>query len=130
MRKFFAAMVMVLAITAAGAVLSHAGVSAESGAAIELSSRAGETTAPDAVSSATEKPDKEGKHIGADKAKDIALSHAGVKESETRSLKIELDREHGRTVYEVEFKVGYLEYDYEIDAVTGEIVRWHKEYDD
>lgn len=118
----------------------HYVVDAESGAVIDSSSHARQSSAPDAVSSATGKPQSsgpakkssvyDGKRISADRAKEIALTHAGVSENETRKLEIKLDREYGRTVYEIEFKVGSMEYDYDIDAVTGDIIQWHKEYDD
>ena len=45
-------------------------------------------------------------------------------------MKAELDREDGRQQYEVEFKAGGYEYDYEIDALTGVILAWDKELDD
>ena len=37
-------------------------------------------------------------------------------------IHVELDWENGRRVYDVEFYNGAKEYDYEIDATTGEIV--------
>ena len=43
---------------------------------------------------------------------------------------MELDKEKGKTVYEVDFEVGSYEYEYEIDAYSGEIVKHEKEYDD
>lgn len=60
--------------------------------------------------------------IGSDKAKAIALDHAGLKESQTSFLRVNLDRDDGRRVYDVEFYSGSREYDYEIDAATGDIV--------
>lgn len=57
------------------------------------------------------------------RAKEIALGHAGVTEKEVTFVKSKLDWEDGRQVYEVEFYANnYTEYDYEIDAVTGEII--------
>lgn len=55
------------------------------------------------------------------KAKEIALSDAGVKESDTAYLKVKTDYDDGVKVYEVEFYAGGTEYDYEIDAQTGKI---------
>ena len=69
-------------------------------------------------------------YIGAEKAKSIALSHASVAEADSRELEIEFDTEDGRIVYEVEFKSAGCEYDYEIDAKTGEIIKAEKEADD
>ena len=68
--------------------------------------------------------------IGHAKAKSIALNHAGVSESKAYDMEIELDDEDGTLVYEVEFKSGNREYDYEIDAATGAILRHETELDD
>lgn len=69
-------------------------------------------------------------YIGTDRAKEIALSHAGVNASEASFKKVETDRDDGRYVYELEFYVDRVEYEYEIDAVSGDILDWEKEIDD
>lgn len=62
------------------------------------------------------------------RAKEIALTHAGVKAADATVTKSKLDYEDGRQVYEIEFYVsgssGYTEYDYEIEAATGKIVSY------
>ena len=68
--------------------------------------------------------------IGHAKAKSIALNHAGVSENEAYDMEIELDDEDGTLVYEVEFKSGNMEYDYEIDAASGTILKHEAELDD
>ena len=68
--------------------------------------------------------------IGYAEAKSIALNHAGVSESKAYDMDIELDEEDGKLVYEVEFKSGGMEYDYEIDAATGTILQQETEKDD
>lgn len=57
------------------------------------------------------------------RAKQIALNHAGVSESDTTFVMAKQDYENGVLVYEIEFYVAATgsEYDYEIDAATGEI---------
>ena len=63
-----------------------------------------------------------GELIGEEAARDAALEHAGLSDSQVTFLKTKLDREDGRQVYEVEFYTeDYKEYDYEIDALTGEV---------
>lgn len=68
--------------------------------------------------------------ITAAEAKAIALKHAGLKESEVTRLKAERDRDDGIVKYDVEFEKGRMEYDYEIHAETGKILKAEKEYDD
>ncbi|MDR2529763.1 MAG: PepSY domain-containing protein [Synergistaceae bacterium] len=68
-------------------------------------------------------------YIGMEKAKSIALTHAGLSESELHKLKVELDRRKNHLVYEVEFEHGGMEYEYKIDAVTGDILRRKAEWD-
>ena len=66
--------------------------------------------------------------ISVDKAKQIALSHAGV--SGASFKKVKLDKDDGVRVYEIEFKVGNVEYDYDIDASSGAIISSSSEIDD
>ena len=66
--------------------------------------------------------------ISADRAKQIALSHAGV--SGASFTKVELDTDDGVRIYEIEFKVGNVEYDYDIDATSGAILSSSSEIDD
>ena len=68
--------------------------------------------------------------IGHAKATSIALNHAGVDANTVYDINTELDVENGIIVYEVEFKSGNIEYDYEIDAATGAILRHETELDD
>ncbi len=58
-----------------------------------------------------------------EQAKKKALEHAGLDAGQVTFVKSELDYEHGRQVYEVEFyATDGKEYDYEIDASTGEVI--------
>lgn len=60
-------------------------------------------------------------NISEDEAKTIALSDAGVKESDLTNIRITQDQDDGVSVYDVEFYIGNKEYDYEIDASNGTI---------
>lgn len=60
--------------------------------------------------------------ISEDKAKTIALEDAGFSESDVEYLNVVLDRDDGRTEYEIDFQKGELEYEYALDAVTGDIL--------
>lgn len=81
-----------------------------------------------AISSVGQASDKA--YIGEAKAQELALSHAGVTDSQISRLKIEMDVENGQMVYEVDFKAGGYEYEYEIGAVDGKIVKSEKDRDD
>lgn len=65
--------------------------------------------------------------ISADKAKQIALAKAP---DGTTVVKCELDRDDGRYVYEVEMRNGNMEYECDVNAVTGVIVDWEADRDD
>lgn len=65
-----------------------------------------------------------------EKAKEIALSHAGVASANAFEMEGKLDWDDGMSIYEIEFKAGGYEYSYEVDAATGSIVEFDKEWDD
>ncbi len=52
----------------------------------------------------------------------LVYADAGVTEGDVRRPEIELDEEKGVWVYEVEFKTADKEYEYTVNAVTGEIL--------
>lgn len=61
-------------------------------------------------------------NIDRNRAQEIAIADAGVDPSTVRSVRSSLDREDGIRVYDVEFRVDYVEYSYEIEASTGNIL--------
>ena len=68
--------------------------------------------------------------ISRDKAKQIALDHANLKEADIKNYHIELDKDNGVLEYDIEFDHQGTEYDYEIDANTGEIREHTKDKED
>lgn len=74
------------------------------------------------------------KYIGKEKVKELVLEHAGVKESDIHDFSIELEDEDDHdddvTHYEVEFHVGNVEYNYEIEATKGSVLKYEKEIED
>ncbi len=65
--------------------------------------------------------------IGQDAALALALAHAGLTEEELAGCRIRKDYDDGRQVYEVEFWQENAEYEYEVDAVTGEVIKYDKD---
>ena len=62
-------------------------------------------------------------YIGVNRAMNIALKKVpGANSSHVKE--IHLDRENGRMVYEGEIYYNGQEYEFDIDAVTGDIVKW------
>lgn len=68
--------------------------------------------------------------IGEEKAKALALEKAGFKADEVRFDKIELDEDDGIWHYEIEFVTGCVEYEIDIGAVNGAILKWEKDVED
>ncbi len=68
-------------------------------------------------------------YIGSDEALNIALNDAGTVIGAVSELDVEFDSERGVMVYEVEFNAGGREYEYDINAKTGEIVKRNIEGD-
>ena len=69
-------------------------------------------------------------YVGTEAAKKAALEHAGLKETDVTLIKAELEWEDGVMIYEVDFWFRGWEYDYEIDARTGEVQKSEKEMDE
>ena len=84
-------------------------------AAASPSPSAGQTTGGQAAATA----------VTEEQARETALSHAGLTADQVTFVRSELDRDDGRLMYDVEFYTSdYKEYDYEIDAATGEILSY------
>ena len=60
----------------------------------------------------------------------IALEHAGLTEEQVSYLNAHLDRDDGRWVYEIEFREGRIEYEFAVNASSGKIVDFDKDWDD
>ena len=65
-------------------------------------------------------------YIGVERAREIVLNHAGLSSSDVTFSKVELDVDYGFATYEIEFYYNYFEYDYEVNAVTGEILKYER----
>lgn len=65
-----------------------------------------------------------------ERAKEIALSHAGLSAGEVYLSKAKFEDDDGVKVYEIEFYKDRMEYEYTIHAATGRILEFDAEYDD
>lgn len=74
--------------------------------------------------------DNSGAYIGVDQAKSIAASHAGLSVDGVEFSKAGLDHDDGRAVYEIEFYQGGAEYEYTVDALTGDILEYESDHRD
>ena len=70
---------------------------------------------------------RESAQITLKEAEEIALSDAGFSAEDVRFTRTELDYEDGQKIYEIEFYKEAIEYEYEINAINGEIVKYKKE---
>ena len=61
----------------------------------------------------------------------IALQRANVSAEDAVFKEKDMDLErHGKTVYDIEFMVDQYKYEYEIDAVNGEVILEEREIDE
>ena len=68
-----------------------------------------------------------GKFIGEEKAKEMVLSKAGFGAEGVVFEKIELEKDDGVWVYEIDFKKDNTEYDAKVKADDGAILEWETE---
>ena len=67
--------------------------------------------------------------ISADKAKKIALNHANLTSNQVSYVQVEADFDDYTPSYDVEFYHNNVEYSYEINANTGNIISFEKDID-
>ena len=65
--------------------------------------------------------------ISLQEARNIALTHANLDISVVNMVKCESEYDNGVLVYEVDFTYNNYEYDYKVDANTGEIISYDKD---
>lgn len=68
--------------------------------------------------------------ITVEQAKDIALKHAKLANDKVTFVKAEEDTNDSIKRYDIEFYTGNTEYDYEINADTGEVIEFDKDIED
>lgn len=65
--------------------------------------------------------------IAVDEARNIALTHANLSADLVQFLRTETEYDDGILVYEVDFTYNNYEYDYKINANTGEIISYDRD---
>ena len=68
--------------------------------------------------------------LSSEAARDAALAHAGLSLDDIYDLDIEAELDERIPHYSVDFKSGRMEYEYEINASTGEVLAVEQDYDD
>ena len=71
-----------------------------------------------------------GSYISVDEAKATAVGHAGYAVSDVNFKKAKMESDDGYMVYEIEFYINGMEYDYTINASNGSIMDYDAETDD
>ena len=107
-------------------------INAETGKILEKDKEV-KKTAPKKADTSTgikDKKDAAGTYIEIEEAKKIALKDAGLKEDEVTFCTVDFDNDGRIPEYEIEFIKGKMEYEYDIDALTGEILNSSSEVDD
>ena len=105
-----------------GLSINELNLLANSEAAADLTDQSGEQESIRSTGTASQSG-----YVGVDAATQTALTHAGVQQSQLDYLEADYDYEDGRMVYEVEFGVSGVEYEYDIDAATGAILKAEQE---
>lgn len=65
--------------------------------------------------------------ITKERAQEIALEHAGFTADQVKNLRTDYEIDDGKPRYEVQFRQDRWEYDYEINAQTGDILSYDRD---
>ena len=93
----------------------------------ETSAQGGTAAQPAAPAIQSSGQASDSAYIGMEAAQAAAYAHAGVDAAQVMLVEVDFDYEDGRMVYEIEFYAGGAEYEYDIDASTGAVVKFSRE---
>ncbi len=68
------------------------------------------------------------KSIDGDRAKQIALEYVKLTRSDVLRTKIEFEIDNNQPVYDVELYTKHAKYDFEINSITGQVVKFEQDY--
>ena len=88
---------------------------------------AAEPTVPPATEATSPAATEAAGQLTGEEAKAIALAHAGFTADQVQHLRAEYEMDDGVPHYDIEFREGPWEYDYEIHAGTGQILSFEKD---
>lgn len=111
--------------TATGTTVTQSSVNSTSG-----QNTASAVVTPDVPATNSETQTTGTSEITEEQAKQIAFEHAQVQESDLVNLKVKKDYDDGISVYEVDFQYGNKEYEYDIKADDGQILKTDFEIDE
>lgn len=60
--------------------------------------------------------------LGEDEAKKLAMAHANITDKDISTISCKIELQGLSLIYEVDMKTKLMEYEYEIDAITGDII--------
>ena len=96
--------------------------------AVERQIEQAEDTAEAALRDAVQPPKgDQGERLTAEEVQEIALAQAGFTADQVSHLRTEFDYDDAVPQYDVSFREGQWEYEFEIHAETGEILSWEKD---
>lgn len=75
-------------------------------------------------------PEENEKYIGVEKAKKHALSDTGLEHDDVTFTSVKLLNDSGRMIYQTQFESMGIKYDFDIDALTGKVLKREVEYND
>ena len=116
--------------SASAASSSAASASAASASAASASAASASAASTSAAAASPAAASPAASYIGDQAAMEIALADAGFTTADVTELEVELDLDDAVVHYDVNFKQGGLEYDYDIDATSGAILSATSEVDD
>ena len=68
--------------------------------------------------------------VDAEQALTIALEQAELTAEEVRAIEIKAKYDDGQSLFEIKFLYGHGAYEFEIDAYTGGIIEWDRDFGD
>lgn len=122
-----------LTLAAAGLLAGCSGApeaptpSEQASKAVSQAERTSEILSSALPSTANQKPDTQEGLLSVDQAKQIVFKQAQISADQAKFIQVHKDYEKGNLVYEIDFYANDTEYDYTIDAKSGEVIKKSEE---